>query len=395
MMIYRLVSYFISAFLISTSIGLNAVLIPLALEENPTIFNPLNSTIILSAEPAIAIFICLMMPTIIRKMGIRLGLLVTTILRMCSLVGMAMEMNSSIWVLLSTLLGVGSFFCLLTIQLCINQLDIRKFKGVIYALFGTIISLGIAMGPVIYSHNQILFCYLFSNICELQIHDHSHALLISSLITFLFLLPLLWHPDVLPNVKSFNHLNMGKLIKDNKGVLLAISLCGISFFGVSWYITIYGIRNHLMPQDAYYLLTAFMLGSVCLDAPISAVSEYFDRRLILVYSALVCTIFAIFLPLAIYESYHAYILLFIWGGIISGMYSNSLTLMENKYGATNALKSSTVVSFMENLGATGGMVILGTMIHFIGTDGFSYTIIGACLIYFSFVLITYRNSIRT
>ena len=63
----KLIIYFLSAFLIACSIGLNAVVIPLFMEENPAIFSSFSTTIILSTETAIAIVICLFMFKIIQK----------------------------------------------------------------------------------------------------------------------------------------------------------------------------------------------------------------------------------------------------------------------------------------------------------------------------------------
>ena len=305
---------------------------------------------------------------------------------------MALFATNSSWLILSTLVGVGSFFCLMTIQLCINYVEIKRFKGLIYALLGTVISLGMAAGPIIYSYRMDLAQYLPSFLENILEHKQSISFVLSAIITLLFALPLFMHRDFLPKIQKMSPFSIPHFIKDNQGVLYAVALCGISFFGVSWYITVYGIRNELSLLDSSLLLTAFMLGSVCLDTPISTISEYLDRRFVLVYSALICTILAIFLPLAIYNAYQAYALLFVWGGLISGMYSNCLILLEKKYGADNALAGSTVFSFMENLGATGGLIFIGLMVNLIGTDGFSYVIIFSNLIYFSFVLINYKSS---
>ena len=388
----KLIIYFLAAFLLASSIGLNAVVIPSFMEENTVLFSSFSTTIILSTETAIAIVICFFMISIIRKLGLKKALVIAILLRVIALLGMGILANTFSWLVLSTFVGVGTFFCLMTIQLCINYVEIKKFKGLIYALFGTIISLGIATGPIIYSSRMNLAAYLPFFPESIWQHTESISFCIGAIITLLFAVPLFIHRDFIPQINKITSFSIPHFIKDNQGVLFAVALCGISFFGVSWYITVYGIRNELSLLDSSLLLTAFMLGSVCLDTPISTLSEYFDRRFVLVYSALVCTILAIFLPLAIYQAYQAYALLFVWGGLISGMYSNCLILLEKKYGTDNALAGSTVFSFMENLGATGGLILIGFMVNLIGTDGFSYVIIFSNLIYFSFVLINYKEN---
>ncbi len=388
--IAKLFIYFFCAFLISCSIGLNAVIIPLFMEENTAIFSSFSTTLILSSETAIAIIFCLSMAKIIRKWGLKKTLIFSIILRISSLLLMSKLTSVESWFILSITLGVGTFFGLMIIQLCINHIKITRFKGLIYSLFGTVISLGIATGPVIYSKSIWLIEQLKLDTFGFLYHEHSHAFIVSAMLTLFFILPFLTFYRIIPKIRKVPPFSLRKIVNENKGVLFAVALCGISFFGVSWYITIYGIRNELSLLDSSLLLTAFMLGSVCLDAPISALSEYIDRRFVLVYSALICTILAIFLPLAIYDKYQAYGLLFLWGGLISGMYSNCLFLLEKKMGSKNAIAGGTAFALMENTGATIGLVFIGFLVNIIGTDGFSYVIIFANLVYFSFVLINYK-----
>jgi hypothetical protein len=110
----------------------------------------------------------------------------------------------------------------------------------------------------------------------------------------------------------------------------------------------------------------------------------------LVFSALVCTLLAIFLPLAIYNKYQAYTLLFVWGGVISSMYSNCLILMEERYGTQNSLTATASFALMENSGAAVGLIIIGTLLGFIGPDGFSYVIMLANILYLTFVLTSFN-----
>lgn len=388
----RLLTYFFCTYLLSVSIGINAVAIPNYIENNPN-FGAFSSTIILSAESLIAIALCLVIQQIIRRMGLFRTLLIASLIRIVATLLLAYFESTFSWVILSVFVGAGSFLYLLLLQICIHNTDGIRYKGMIYAIFGTLISLGIATGPVVYSETDFLIVFfgLQEFVSYYLFHDMSLYFVAGALITLLSVLPFLWGKWLIPKISVSSPQNLFKIVKSNKGVLFAVALCGISFFGVSWYITIYGIRNQLSLFDASLLLSAFMMGSVSLDTLISFISEYMDRRFVLVYSALICTILAVFLPLAIYNKYHAFILLFLWGGLVSGMYSNSLYLLEKKYAQSDSTATNAAFSMMENFGATFGLLLIGAFINFIGTDAFSYIIIIANMMYFTFVLILYQS----
>lgn len=385
-----LIAYFLGTYLFSVSIGLNAVIIPTFIEENPD-FNTFWTTLILSIEAIIAIILCLFVQRIIKSTGLLGTIFIAVIIRIIATFLLSISEGVVSWFVLTLLVGVGSFIYLLFIQICINNMAITRFKGMIYSLFGILISLGIATGPIVQSKIDFLIDLfdLKGYLSDYLNHGLSLSFIVSSFITVLAVIPFLLGKKLVPNIVITKPRKLNKIIKKSPSVLFAVALCGISFFSVSWYITIYGIRNGLGLFDSSLLLTAFMLGSVSLDGLISMLSEYVNRSYILVYSALACSVLAIFLPLAIYNKYHAFILLFLWGGIISGMYTNCLYLLEKKHKGQDSTATNAAFALMENVGASFGLIMIGTLINFIGTDAFSYIIIFANIAYFSFLLIQY------
>ena len=389
--ISRLLVYFLCIYLFSVSIGVNAVGIPTYVENSG--FNTFSSTIILSAESIIAIFLCLITQQIIFRFGLVKTILVACLMRAVATLLLGYFQDPISWFALSLLVGGGSILYLLLIQICIHNIKEIKYKGIIYSIFGTLISLGIASGPLVYSEmNRLIDLFQLTDFVSTYFkNEMGLCFVISALITVFTAIPFFFGKRLVPTIQPVAVQSLFSIVKKNKGILFAVSLCGISFFSVSWYITIYGIRNNMSLFDASLLLSAFMVGSVVLDIIISFLSEHTDRRSVLVYSSLICTILAIFLPLAIYNKYHAFGLLFLWGGLISGMYTNCLFLLEKKYSDKDSTATNAAFSMMENVGATFGLLLIGTSINFVGTDAFSYIIIFSNLLYFSFVLFLYQS----
>ena len=177
----------------------------------------------------------------------------------------------------------------------------------------------------------------------------------------------------------------------NKGAMFSICMAGVSQFGVAAFITIYGLKNGLSIADSALLLTSFMLGSLILEVPIAWLSDYFDRRYFIVMCSFACMVCAVCLPIAIYVPLQAWVLVFIWGGVIAGIYSVSLAIIGDKYEEDDeVIASNAGYSLMESVGGTLGIIVIGLSMQHLGTDGMPYTIMLASVLYFSFALTRYR-----
>ncbi|HAA12332.1 MAG TPA: hypothetical protein DCE41_11775 [Cytophagales bacterium] len=386
-----LILLFVSTFLLSVSVGANAVIIPVFVEGDEA-FDAFSKTLILSMEAFVAIGMSLALPRLLRRIGIRATLFAAAGVRIGASGLMSWFTDVPNWILGSLCLGGGTFLYLLLIQICLSNVEIRRKKGLIYSLFGVIISLGIAVGPLALEKLDALLTLsgLAEYVANLGLPAVGTQLIFSALLTAISLLPFFLGRSMVPPIQEIPAFSVWKLVRENKDVLFAVALCGISFMGVSWYITIYGLHSGLKLNQAPYLLSAFMLGSICLDTPLSFLAEYVNRKVMLVLSALLCSILAIFIPLAIYDFTQACALLFVWGGLVSGMYSNCLVLLELKYKNQNVVATNTVFSLMENIGGAIGLTLIGIFLQEGFNNGFSYLIIAACLVYFTLVLNWYK-----
>ena len=380
----------------SVSMGLNSVIIPLFMEGNEE-FSDFGTSLILSNEAFCAIVLCLLFYRVIKPLGFIGGLVVSAAVRTFAILLLGVWSDMYSWLALTFFLGAGTFMYIILMQTWINNIKFNKFKGVVYSVFGTSISLGIATGPLVYNDLNSEQDSFILNLLMVQpeLPSQHYEFFVSAIINVVALNIALFGFLYFPKFPRQNQVNIFKIIKSSKGIFFAVALCGVSFFGVAWYITLYGVRNNMSMFEASVLLSAFMIGSVCLDTPLTWLSEFIDRRYMIVFSALICTLLAIFLPLAIYNKYQAYVLMFIWGGVISSMYSNCLIIMEERYSATDSITANAAFSFMENSGAAIGLVIMGTLLGYIGPDGFSYVIMLACISYFTFALSRYKMQYDT
>lgn len=341
-------------------------------------FSDLHTTMLFSLEAVVAIILVLRFNWMVRKVGLNRLFICAALLRALGALMLIEYAGLAISYLSMLILGGATFFHLIICQFWLNTIPISKFKGTFYSIFGAVAAGGIACGASLYTY-----------LPELMFWDNTlsgpHLGIFSSGILCLIVL---WGPVISPIRYTYKKckVKMAAIISSNRGIYAAIVLCGISFFGVSWYMVLYGIRNGMDVGAASLLLSMFMIGGICLDPVLSLLGERFDRRYVLVLSCLVSCVLAIFLPVTIYYPIPSYILVFVWGGIVSSMYSCVLILLEEKLDASSQLTAHTAFFLMQNTGAFVGLVLIGTVLSLFGSGGFGYLIIAFNLAYFTYAL---------
>ena len=390
----------LSTLLAATSMGMLAVLVPVHLTSLE--FSDSSIGTALSFESIASLVICLLIPNILRKIGLPIGLLLSTLMRVPTV--MLFPYASGLDVLIPAIFihAAGCYSLLVLLQIWVNSIPFEKNKGLMIALYSTSISVGFALGPVIINYlsaNAADYSAFSNSVLAVTTEFFGHEprtesglqFVVAALISLLSIIPIVLFVPLVPRVSFSGKAKIFKTVLENKGAMFSICMAGVSQFGVGAFITIYGLKNGLSIADSALLLTSFMLGSLILEVPIAWLSDYFDRRYFIVWCSFACMICAVCLPIAIYVPIQAWILVFIWGGVIAGIYSVSLTMIGEKYDTDDEMIASNAgYSLMESIGGTFGIIIIGFSMQFLGTDGMPYTIMLASVLYFSFALTRYR-----
>ena len=260
-----------------------------------------------------------------------------------------------------------------------------KFTGLMTACYGTAISVGVATAP---------FCLSLMGLSDtpLELDSCSFPLKVSSGITLLALVPVIISSRLVPGTRTKRTEKIFTIIKENLAIMLAIVVCGASFYGTSTYIVIYGMRNSLTMFDASLLLSSFMLGALFLESPLTWLTDFFDRKSMLVIFVFACIFAAVCLPLSIYTPWYARLLLFVWGGITGAIFSSSLAMTGDKFENGDQVTANSAISLMESVGAFTATLIIGFTMKHLGTDGLPYTVMLFCMAYITYVVARYKVS---
>lgn len=388
-----------ATFMVSVSMGMNAILFPVTMEGNGV-----NTTLIgfiLAAETIASLAMCFFLPNLLKFIGMRLSLLAVTLLRVPPLLLLPFFTELSFWSGGIFVHGLGAFTFLLLMQTWVNSLAFRKHAGLMIALYGTAVSLGLALGPLVLAFiddvdllNTPLGTEYLSLVTLMGLEQARAAngirFMVSALISTAAVTPILLGLWLVPHFQFEGKARIWSSVMQAKGPMFAVAMAGVSLFGVLSFITLYGLRNGLSLADASLLLTAFMLGSLILEVPLTWLSDYFDRRYIIVINAFLCMVCAVYLPIAIYEPVQAWTLLFIWGGVIGSIYSTALTMIGERFEGEDLVTANAGYTIMDSAGGTLGIALIGGAMSLVGPDGLAYVIMLASIVYFSFALTRYR-----
>ncbi len=390
------VNYFIlmlSSFFISVSMGINAVNLPMTMELMG--FETVIIGVILAAEIIVSFILSFFLVRFVNVLGLFWGIVISTFFRIPPLLLLPEIQEPLIWLALLMLHGVGIFLITILLQTWVYSLPTQEGKsGKMISLFGVVFSLGLALGPYFYQNAESIAIWIQQNASffdpYLLFLKVKAPYLVSALFSIMAMIPVILAAPLVAHIEKQEVVSLIGFVKRTPGTFWAVALAGASVFGVLSFIVIYGTRNDLSIADASYLLTAFLLGSLVLEGVLGAISDYFNKRYVIVALAFVNMLIAVYLPLVIYYKIYAYMVLFIWGGITGALYSITLALLSDKTSEDEAVVTNAVYSIMDMLGGVLGVLLIAVSMQIIGIDGLPYSIMFASILYFSYALTLYK-----
>lgn len=236
-------------------------------------------------------------------------------------------------------------------------------RGLILGIYATVLSLGFAFGPWLFSQLGsagfapfgITFGFIMvAAIPVLAAHRQSPQMSESSDESSNSFLRYIW---LVPMATA--------------AVLVygAVETGGFALFPV------YGGRIGYTEADAALLLTAVGLGNVLLQIPLGLVSDRLrDRRHLLVFCAAVGLAGVLLLPLAAGNWHASASILFLWGGVVAGLYTVGLAHLGSRLSGRDLASANAAFVLCYGIGMLVGPQIIGIGMDLFGPNGFAWSL---------------------
>lgn len=234
-------------------------------------------------------------------------------------------------------------------------------RGLVLGIYATVLSLGFAAGP-----------WLFSKMGSSGFLPFGTAFVLVVIATIPVLAAWRESPEIVAEGGSSGFIRYIWLIPTATAAVLvfgAVETGGFALF------PIYGSRIGYSEGDAAVLLTMVGLGNVLLQIPLGMVSDRIrDRRYLLMICATVGLLGMLLLPY-IHVNWHVMAgLLFLWGGVVAALYTVGLAHLGSRLAGHELANANAAFVFCYGLGMVLGPQAVGIGMDVFGADGFAWSL---------------------
>ncbi len=360
---------------VGTGIGLSFPLLSLLMEQRGIAASIIGAN---TAIAGIAAMVAVPFVTpIARWLGVVNSILAGIIISILCLSGFYLTENLPLWFLIRFTFSAAITIIFVLSEFWINSASDERSRGFILGIYATFLSLGFAIGPGILSLTGTGGILPF---------------LIGCSIIAVSIIPTILGRNNEPRMETTG--KTPSVIPYLFMVPLA-TMAGFVFGAVEQIelalLPVFAIRSGYEENAAALLLTIVGLGNVALQIPLGIWSDHVkDRRSVLLACALIGVVGAILIPLTAQTGWVLGIILFIYGGIISGMYTVGLAHLGSRLKGTDLAQANAAFVLCYGFGMTIGPQLSGIAMDLMGPSGF-----GASLfVFFAMFMVLYMVRIR-
>lgn len=296
------------------------------------------------------------------RLGVAATMLMAIVVGALSFTGFYLADQYWMWLPLRAAMHAGITVLFILSEFWISASAPPRHRGLVLGLYATVLSLGFALGP-----------WLFSRIGS----DGFAPFGVGMAITALAAVPVIAARRQSPDVSGHSTGASGfwRYIFLVPTATAAVLVFGAVETGGFALFPVYGARLGYSESDAALLLTAIGLGNVLLQIPLGMLSDRVrDRRTMLAACALVGLAGMIALPWIAEDWHLAAAVLFVWGGVVAGLYTVGLAHLGSRLSGRELASANAAFVFCYGFGMILGPQAIGTGMDLVGPHGFAWSL---------------------
>ena len=353
---------FLCALIIGIKLGTLIPLLSLILESRGYSNTQIGLNVV--AQPLAVILFVRITPLIIHKIGLARSIVIAQIFTILLYFTFPIFESLTAWFFIRFLIGFAGALAWNAFDTWMLSMADDSNRGKIVTIYNTVFVIGFAIGPMVISLTGIEGWLPF--------------IVISSL-SFLAVIPLITinvEDPVLPEKKS---LPVFAAIIAAPTIFGAALLCGLDDVMFVSFFPIFMIKNNFSQDLALQYVTITLVGGVMWQPIIGVLLDKLNKRLLMNVAVLITFICPIIFAFFLDNYYVMAVSCFMWGGAASGIFAISLTMLGERYNASQVAGATAILVMIFECGSLIGPLIGGRVMDIIGPMGFIYT----CLLYTS------------
>jgi MFS family permease len=242
----------------------------------------------------------------------------------------------------------------MTSESWINMVARPEARGRVMAVYSTVIASGMMVGPFIISAIGIEGFWPFLFIMGA---------------TSLTALPLLFARGLSPDFSRQRPLQPLAALKHAPTVLMGAVAGGAVDMAVMSLLPVWGVAEGFSQADAARLISVFAAGSLLMQWPIGWLADHCSRRGALLLCSAVTGAGALLLPLLAGLPLLLWPAIFVWGGVVFGVYTAALALLGDRFAAHELAGANALFIMAYQVGSLGGPPVAGVSMDRFGAMG--------------------------
>jgi len=356
--------------------GIGMPLVPLALEQQG--HDKLTIGVVSAAWPVGMLIFGTRIPQLASRFGAVPAIIGAVLAGALLSVAYTVTSGPVAWAVLSFLHGVVGGVPWVVSEIWMNVVAEEKQRGRIMGIYGAMVALGMALGPVVL---QVVGVY------------GALPFLTGAALSLLVAVPLLPHWHTAPRIRV-----------DATGGFMAVAVvaplalftafaCGLGEQVAFSFLPVYAVGAGVSAETGTLWLSAFVIGNIVLQWPIGWLADHADRRIVLAGCTLASTLLMLALPLVPAQSPGVVAVVMLWGGISFAIYPVGLALLGQRFRGGDMARANTAYSLIYILGGLIGRPLTGAAMDAFGDPGLGWTLavfyVAACI---AAVVAWHRNS---
>jgi MFS family permease len=316
---------------------------------------------------------------IIHRFGVTATLIGSIILSAVSFLAFYFVVPLWVWFVLRFVSGAGLALTLVASEFWINALVPARRRGFVTGLYTAVQSVGFAVGPLLLA--------LIGSRGPVPFAAGTGLMLLA----------------VVPALMGSGAAPVTRTSPSRSAVfafLLATPLATMAAFvfgaieGGMNLLPVYGMQMGKSETIAILLAGVVALGNLVLQVPIGMLSDWFDRRKILVACAVLAIVGALLMPVSADQAWSFFAVFFVWGGVIAAFYSVGLALLEGSYSGTKLASANAAFVMLYSGGRLAGPPLVGAGVDFWNPYGFALMMAVFPAIYLTTAALTWTSAKR-
>jgi MFS family permease len=344
----------LSISVVGVTIGLGLPLLSIVLESRG------YSATMIGLNSAIAgvssIITCPFATRIAARLGVAQALTFSILCVAAAMTGFYLFESFGTWLILRLLLGFGLTMVFILSEFWINTTAPPSKRGLVLGIYATCLSLGYAAGPALLS------------VVGSQGLPPFACVIVAALAG---LLPVFFAWKESPKLERQQPVAFTPYIFKVPTATCAVLLYGAVETGIYALMPLYGTLSSLSENSTAQLMICLGLGNLLFQIPLGLISDRLsDRRTLLAFLGIVGVLAMCLLPLAAGHWWQMAALLFVWGGMVTGLYTVGLAHLGSKLAGNELASANSAFILCYSIGMMLGPQMMGIGIDLIGPNGF-------------------------